>query len=833
MAHSDAVNDVEPGKREWISFWSLVGMQTANAFNDNFAKFILIPMGVALASMGIGFAGVEYALGLLLVLPFILFAPTAGWLGDRFAKNQVIRWSSWFQLVVLLLMVAALKLESLPLVLIAFFLLATQSALLSPAKMGISKELLGSSRLGFANGVIEGTVILAILLGQIIGGVWFDKWGLQAGKGPWEAAATPVMWVLVGALGSLVLSHLIQRTKPQSSEKFSRAVTLRHFQDLKVLWDDAPMWRCSLGIAFFWGFGGFLQLLLVQIATETTGGTKGMGVETALLWLPVVLGIVLGSLLASWICHRRNELGLVVIGGGLMTLSMLLLAFAPREGLMVKGFLGIAGFGGALFLVPLNAYLQDRAPENERGMVIAASNLCINLAGVAAVGLQFALKAIGVPPWAQYLCVAVACGAATIHIMRLLPKDFVRLLVLGLVRSIYRIRVQGVANIPEKGGVLLVANHMSYVDGLILSAACPRSIRFLMFADCFDRKWIGKGARFFDTVPISPSRAKEAISVASKALEEGAVVCIFPEGQLSRTGGLSVLQRGYQLIARRSKAPVLPAYMDGLWGSIFSFSGGNFMKKWPKTLRYGVSVAFGEKMAPKGNLQGELQRLSCLTAVERETAFRKSEATEPKLLSDLPLEWSALKEMAWADDVRGRQLRTNALQLGQVNIASRDSRILVECDGASEESAIVGLLWPIAIHAPVALIDRGRSDERILLMVKQKALNAVVLYRANGRQSLIDSLVKLGVDVWALEEGRSSVSGIHPLWVCDGRVVAYTLPDPDYVTTTQLPQPGSKEGSRGKLLPGFHLKEGDIYGPALGKAVSGEVFSLDEESFLT
>ena len=174
MAHDTQVsakND-DPGKRGWQSFWSLIGMQSTNAFNDNFTKFVLISLGVALASMGQGFAGVEYVLGLLIPIPFILLAPTAGWLGDRFAKSTVIRWSSWFQLGVLLFMIGGLSLGAsagakygtiaLWCAIAAFFLLAVQSALLSPAKMGVVKELVGSERLGFANGVLEGTVVLAI-----------------------------------------------------------------------------------------------------------------------------------------------------------------------------------------------------------------------------------------------------------------------------------------------------------------------------------------------------------------------------------------------------------------------------------------------------------------------------------------------------------------------------------------------------------------------------------------------------------------------------------------------------------------------------------------------
>jgi acyl-[acyl-carrier-protein]-phospholipid O-acyltransferase/long-chain-fatty-acid--[acyl-carrier-protein] ligase len=509
MRHGVGVNDVsaKPGKREWSSFWSLIGMQSTNAFNDNFTKFILIPLGVALTARGQGFAYIEYVLGGLLVLPFILFAPTAGWLGDRFAKSSVIRWSSWLQLVVLLVMGSALWFGAkygedyarvaLITVMVAFFLLAIQSALLSPAKMGVVKELVGSEKLGYANGVMEGTVIIAILAGQVIGGFWFDVWGLQIGRDPWTAAMIPVLWVLIGAGISIVLSHTIQMTKPQKTESFSWGVATRHFHDLAKLRKDRAMWRCTMGISFFWGFGGFLQFLLFQRAQEKMGAFDGLGSETALLWLPVVVGIVVGSVTASWICRRSNELGLVVIGGMLMTGAMFLIGIAPLPEVWIRVFLAMAGAGGALFLVPLNAFLQDQAAEDERGLVLSASNLCINLGGVLAIAFQFGLKAIGVPVWMQFLVVSAICGWATIHVMRLLQKDFVRLVFLGFFRSIYKIRAIGVENVPRHGGVLMVPNHLTYIDAFVLSAACPRPIRFVMFADCFDNKLVN---------PLSPPR---------------------------------------------------------------------------------------------------------------------------------------------------------------------------------------------------------------------------------------------------------------------------------------------------------------------------------------
>jgi len=852
LAHGVAVieengQEFEPGKREWRSFWALVGMQGTNAFNDNFTKFILIPLGVGLAALGLAPSGMEYVLGLLMVLPFILFAPTAGWLGDRFPKSAVIRWSSWLQLAVLLLMGGALWIGvkygedqsslALVVVLTAFFFLAIQSALLSPSKMGVVKELVGAKRLGFANGVMEGSVILTILLGQIIGGVWFDKWGLQAGRGIWESAMIPVLWVLIGAVVALILSHLIQPTRAAGAGPYSRAVATRHFGDLMKVKRDRPLWQSTLGIAFFWGFGGFLQLLLIQIAQERKGSLEGMGVETALLWVPVVVGIVVGSLIASLICRHRNELGLVVIGGLMMTSSTALLAVIS-SGFSADILLALAGCGGALFLVPLNAFQQDRAPEDERGLVISASNLCNNLAGVFAVVFQAALKMAGVPSWIQFLLVAAICAWVTIYIMRLLPKDFIRLIVLGVFRSIYKIRALGVENIPKEGGVLMVPNHLTYIDAFVLSAACPRQIRFVMFADCFDNKWVGKFARLFDAVAISPSKARDGIRLTAEALKEGTVVCLFAEGQLSRTGALSEIKRGYQMMAKKGESEVLPTYMDGLWGSMWSFSEGNFLKKWPQKIRYGVSVAFGGTIPWNGDVEGALRALSVETTADREKKFKGRRRREPKLVGDhprgwrkvsgfiggrkseasrgLPSGWDEMKGWCWADDERGRGMRINALQLNQVHMANRRTRLLVEWVAGDELSGILGILWPLSVGAKVCLAER-LADEEMIAIVKREGIGAVALRGSAGRGELVKQLVAQDVLVWSFDGEGLSDGDFFGCLVRADRVVSFARPNPDYETTTELPQSGWREGTRGKLLPGWTAEE---FGP------------LDEEGFL-
>lgn len=416
----------------------------------------------------------------------------------------------------------------------------------------------------------------------------------------------------------------------------------------------------------------------------------------------------------------------------------------------------------------------------------------------------------------QFLVASLVCAWVTFTVFRLLPRDFVRLVFLSLFRSIYKVRTLGESRLPKEGGVLLVANHLTYIDAFVLSAACPRPIRFVMTAECFQNKWVGGMARFFDTVAISPTRARDAIRIVAEALAEGSVVCIFPEGQLSRTGGLSEIKRGYQMMAKRGGAPVLPAYMDGLWGSMWSFSEGNFLGKAPRTLRYGVTVAFGEPVGWDGDVPGVLRELSVKTAADRETAFLSKRHSEPEVNGDLPRGWVEMKERCWADDEAGKAMRINALQLGQVHLANRKTRLLVEWVQDDELSGILGILWPLAVEAEVSLAD-GLSDRAILARVAREGINAVALQGVKGREDLVKNLSAKGVIVWSFDEEGLSNGRFFGCLVKGGRVVSFARPHPVHKTTTDLHQSGWRKGARGKLLPGW---SGEEFGP------------LDEEGFL-
>jgi acyl-[acyl-carrier-protein]-phospholipid O-acyltransferase/long-chain-fatty-acid--[acyl-carrier-protein] ligase len=373
-----------------------------------------------------------------------------------------------------------------------------------------------------------------------------------------------------------------------------------------------------------------------------------------------------------------------------------------------------------------------------------------------------------------------------------------------------------VDHIPKEGGVLMVPNHLSYIDAFVLSAACPRPIRFVLFADCFESKWVGGFARFFDAVAISPSKARDGIRITANALKEGAVVCVFAEGQLSRTGALCEIKRGYQMMAKKGNVDVLPAYMDGLWGSMWSFSEGNFLRKPPQTLRYGVTVAFGSPIPWNVDVGDALRGLSVKTAADREGRLLAKKNCEPEISGDLPRGWTEMSDRCFGKDEVGRGMRINASQLSQVHMAHRRTRLLVEWLPEDDLSGVLGVLWPLSVGATVSLAD-GLSDAAILAKVSREGLDSVALRGVAGRDDLVRHLRRKKVIVWSFDELGLSDGNYFGCLVKNGRVASFARPNPDYETTTMLHQSGWREGTRGKLLPGLEVGE---FGP------------LDEEGFI-
>ena len=796
----------------------MIVQQTQNAFNDKAAQFLLVPLAGAVGASVFGLR-IEDAAGLMIALPFVLFAPLAGWVSDRFSKRNVMLGAAVAQLLILGWLTAAVWFRNIPLALAGFFALAIQSAFFGPAKVGITKELIGSRHLGFGAGVQQMTSMLAILIGQIAMGFLFDRRFIAAGAddpAAWNAALGPLFVIMLAGIPALGLAAIVPRTPAMGAEPLRWKTSVEHFTHLRELWSDAPLRLASFGVAFFWGFAAFLNLWAIKVAAVLTESGQGFGTLQSWFMAAAGIGMAAGFGTASFLLRKRIELGWVPVAGCLMTVSAVVLAMVdPTDslGLLTGGFgaairstflwtMTLLAFFAAIFLAPLNAWMLDRYPANKRGELQSAVNLQDCLAGILAVvfitigyRLLGGLSSLAVLHWLLMIS-ALFCGAMTLAIIRLVPAHFIRVIGLTIIRTFYRIRPVDARNLPEKGGVLLLPNHVSWADAFFLTAASPRPIRFVMDATYMSYRPVRWFCTIFNTVPIALGKPREALRIASEALAAGDVICLFPEGQLTRTGTLQPLQRGCELIARQGGAPVVPVWMDGAWGSIFSFERNRFFRKIPYRVPYGIGVAFGLPIEPAA---------ARLEAIHRGL----HEASAAALASRLP---------AWRD---APAPRANGYQIGQINALPR-RRDFARLTEDAEIDALPAFAEfsrhfraPLRVHASPdgapELSWVGGNALRSAIETGARPTSPAVFYDFSGR-----AMEPLDQPGWT-----------HcPCLAVGGVVVAMSFPDPPAPDKKSKPQQGSRGNALGVLLPGFSiLRNGRaVSGPATG----GEILDLPD-----
>lgn len=581
------------------SFWALVIAQTQVLVNDNGAKLMLIAVASAVLTpeqSGL----VKNILAALMILPAVLFAPLLGWVSDRCSKRNVLVRSLWMQLIVMIIVLAGLKAHYFWIAVIGFFLLGLQCSIFSPAKQGIIKELVGSELLTKAVGWMEMTGIAGILLGSVVGGYLFDYW-FNSSRDPWHAGVLVALVLSVFASLSAIICQIIERTPPQITQPFRWSLLWEHFRQMKDAYAQRSVRLCILGNGYFWGLGGAVFLTLVEFATLRIGANNpGIASAIGLSMSLLGVGIVIGAIVVGKISPHGVELGLIPVGAAGLIFGTAGLAWSHQWAPIFGSMLFCLGFFGAFFVVPLNAYLQDSIAPEARGRILSAGNLVLNLSGIAAAGFQALLSHTWhLSPAAQCWVYTIPTIGMAIYISQIMPESLLRFFLGSIARLIYRVRAEDAKHIPSTGGVLLVPNHISYVDAIILQLACPRPIRFLIFDEIYRQPFLNWGLKLLHAIPVSSKRAKTALSMTVEALRAGEVVCIFPEGQLTRTATLQKLNRGFEKIANEAHVPVVPVWMENLWGSVFSFWGGSYFWKRPQRIPFPVTVWFSRPLTPE------------------------------------------------------------------------------------------------------------------------------------------------------------------------------------------------------------------------------------------
>ena len=386
-----------------------------NALNEKGVQFLLIGLGIWMAME------LQYSLSVLIVLPFVLFSPLGGWLADRWSKTRLLQAMVLLQVFVLAGMTLGLWLENLALAVFCFAVFCVQAMFFSPAKKGLTKDIVGSRNIGFASGVMEISTMLALLVGQI-GALYLiytllKLWGPDSG---WQAAALPCACCTAGAVIVFIMSLFMPRYPAQSTRPFSWQLLWCHFSQLRMLWQNKVLRNSEIGIGFFWFLASVMMLIVLQMAAEANPVQSkddflqvlGQQKDSALLFAWLSGGSISGGLCASIICARRIRTWVATVGGIGMTLGCVALALLPYGSPLFFAALTFTGFTAAGYLVPLNALLQDRADDDKRGDVIAAGNLIDCGLGIVAVLLQGCMKAAGMSP--QWQCGMLALGSALV-----------------------------------------------------------------------------------------------------------------------------------------------------------------------------------------------------------------------------------------------------------------------------------------------------------------------------------------------------------------------------------------------------------------------------------
>lgn len=617
------------------SFVGYLVMGFLTAVNDSMFRWLIVPIAkYRIGSIpGISDADRQANESLVLavglgsfILPTILFAPWSGWIADRFSKRSAIVWLKLAEVVIMMLGIVAIWQGNLPAMFSVLFLTGAQSALLSTAKYGIIPEIVPREQLSSANGVTGLITLIAVIVGTVAGNALYVATSPDGLPSLWISAVAVMGVALAGLLGSLWIAQVAPANPGLAFPVNPLACSWR---DIQLLTADRAILRVTLGIAFFWSLAALAQLNIDTFVINRLHQTQSdVGIFLAIL----SLGVGGGSVLAGWWSGGRVELGMVPLGTLIMSLACAAAFFSGQSGWMFGISLALIGAGGGLFNVPLNAYLQDRSPRESLGAILAAGNQ-ITSVGILAVSFAFPVlrTQLGCTPDEIFLIAGIGTLPILIYTVCLIPQATIRFIVWLLTHTVYRVRIHGKQNIPEQGGALLVANHVSWIDGVLLLLASSRPIRMIAYADYVKGGAIGWLAKLFEIIPIKssdgPKALVQSLNTARQALIDGELVCIFAEGQISRTGELLKFERGMVKILKGTHAPVLPVYLDELWGSIFSYEGGRFFWKKPKYWPYPVTINFGQLMSHESATDVDIVRQAVLDLRDASAARRAAAAS--------------------------------------------------------------------------------------------------------------------------------------------------------------------------------------------------------------
>ncbi|KVC59535.1 MFS transporter [Burkholderia stagnalis] len=586
--------------------------QFLGALNDNVFKIgftSLVTYHTARFS-GVDAKTAAFLISAIFILPFVLFSATSGQIADKYDKARLTRFVKSFEIVLMLVGAAGFVTHTAALLYLCTFMMGMHSTLFGPVKYSYLPQHLGEHELVGGNGLVEMGTFIAILIGTLIGGA-------AAGISGRGELVLAVSCVVIACAGRLAAQRVPTTPAPQPDLVINWNPVSETWRNLGLARQNRTVFLSLLGISWLWFVGATFLTSFFNFAKDVLSASPDV---VTILLATFSVGIGIGSLLCERLSQRRVEIGLVPLGSIGISVFAIELYFAshalpaPGHLLSVGEFLAgarhwriladlflLAMFGG-FYSVPLYALIQSRSAPTHRARIIAANNILNALFMIVSAVMAMALTKAGVGIPGIFLVTALLNVAVAAYIYLLVPEFLLRFVAWVLVHTFYRIRFVHAERIPEEGPAVLVCNHVSYVDALVLAAASPRPIRFVMDHRIFRTRFASWVFRHAKAIPIAsrhedPELLARAYDACEAALKDGELVCIFPEGKLTKTGDINTFHHGVTEILQRTSAPVIPMALRGLWGSVFSRHSD---ARWPRPVKRGVmsrlTLAVGDAM---------------------------------------------------------------------------------------------------------------------------------------------------------------------------------------------------------------------------------------------
>jgi 1-acyl-sn-glycerol-3-phosphate acyltransferase len=596
------------GQRRFAPFF---WVQFLGAGNDNLFKFaftVMVTYQLQVSWLPASMAGL--VIGALFILPFLLFSATSGQLADKYDKRVVIRFVKSLEIAIMLLAGFGFMQHHVPVLLSCVFLMGLHSTLFGPVKFAYLPQHLSERELTGGNGMVEMGTFVAILLGQVAGGLLIAIPQIGA---TYVAAGC----LLVAMLGRLMAQAVPESPATDAALKINWNPFTETWRNLKLAHGNIVVYRSLLGISWMWFFGAVFLSMFPAFARDVLHGNEQVA---SFLLVIFSVGIGIGALLCEMLSKRHVEIGLVPLGAIGMTVFAVDLYFAsrglPKSDVQTLGYfisqpahwrvmldLGLLSLFTGIYSVPMYALIQMRSQPTHRARIIAANNILNALFMIVSSLAVGVLLKMGLSIPQIFLAVGLLNAVVALYIFLIVPEYLLRFIAFLVTRFMYRFKVEGEQHIPTEGAAILVCNHVSFIDAVVLMAASPRPIRFIMDHRIFATPVLGWLFKLGKTIPIAPQREdpaayERAFVAARQVLAEGDLLAIFPEGGITHDGSLGEFKGGIMKILQTHPVPVVPLALRNLWGSYFSrIDGAAMTKPFRRGLFSPVTLAAGAPIA--------------------------------------------------------------------------------------------------------------------------------------------------------------------------------------------------------------------------------------------